>query len=190
MKVKSIPTTYGGIEYRSRTEARWAVFFSENRIPFRYEAEGFDMGGVRYLPDFWLSEGKCWFEVKPYDPSESELDKALRLARATRRLVFIAPGNPAREIGLHVVSPTGNQQSNWHFAYAHEEGVGYLCDCLWCAKHEIRIAAVTNPAGMYGCGPDDLLEEAGNYQFSVSFGERSRANGRGRLISRPEGRRI
>src|SRR5262245_59903512 len=105
MNVKSIATEYGGILYRSRTEARWAVFFTEQKIPFIYEADGFELDGMRYLPDFLLTFGNCWFEVKPFDPLPAEIEKARRLAQATKKLVFIAPGNPKGGIGLHVVSP-------------------------------------------------------------------------------------
>ncbi len=163
--VRSIETEFHGIVYRSRTEARWAAFFKSEQIPFRYEEEGFDMGGLRYVPDFWLEHARCWFEVKPFDPLPSEMEKARRLARATRRLVFIAPGAPKAGIGIHAVSPNGAAQKNWQFAYAHEEGVGYLCDDLWVAKHEIRLRSTRADAGMYGSGPEEELNAAGALRF-------------------------
>lgn len=43
--MKSIETTYRGIKYRSRTEARWAAFFDAMRIDAVYEGEGFDLDG-------------------------------------------------------------------------------------------------------------------------------------------------
>lgn len=164
--IKSLPTQYSGITYRSRTEARWAVFFTENKIPFVYEADGFDLDGIRYLPDFLLQIGNCWFEVKPFDPLPAEIEKARRLARATGKLVFIAPGGPKAGIELHVASPSGKVKTGWQFAWAHEEGVGYICENLWNAELEVKIADVKNPSGMYGgIGPDDELEAAGKHQF-------------------------
>lgn len=173
MSVTAIPTEYNGIMYRSRTEARWAVFFHEAKVPFTYEAEGFDMDGVRYLPDFWLPVGKIWFEVKPFAPLPQEIRRGLDLAKATRRMVFIAPGEPRGGINLYALSPSGKMQEEWKFAYAHEEGVGYICDNLWDCNYSIKIANVTNPAGMYGgIGPDDELNQAGEHQFPWRQGGR------------------
>jgi hypothetical protein len=166
MTVDPIPAEHNGIMYRSRTEARWAVFFESAGISFSYEAEGFDMDGIRYLPDFWLPVGKCWFEVKPFIPLPEEISKGLALAKATRRMVFIAPGEPRKGIGLYALSPSGKMQKDWKFAYAHEQGVGYICDNLWKNSHAIKIADVTGQPGMYGgIGPDDELERAGGHQF-------------------------
>jgi hypothetical protein len=41
--IKTIPTTYNGIKFRSRLEARWAVFFDSINIKYRYEFEGFEL---------------------------------------------------------------------------------------------------------------------------------------------------
>lgn len=50
-----IQTAYKGCRFRSRTEARWAVFFDALGIRWEYEPEGFEFAdGTRYLPDFWL----------------------------------------------------------------------------------------------------------------------------------------
>lgn len=165
MKVKSLPTEYRGTVYRSRTEARWAVFFTENDIPFRYEFEGFELDGLRYLPDFWLPEGKCWFEVKPFDPTPIEVEKARRLARGTGRMVFLAPGSPVKEIGLYAFSPTGKTQENWQFAYAHEDGIGYIACDTWRADLWVRIRQTEAAVGCYDMGPEAALNAAGNYRF-------------------------
>lgn len=56
MTIKAIETKYNGYNFRSRLEARWAVFFDAAGIRYEYEAEGFDMDGDYYLPDFWLPD--------------------------------------------------------------------------------------------------------------------------------------
>ena len=62
--MKAIETRYKGYRFRSRLEARWAVFFDEMGLDWRYEPEGFDLGhGLKYLPDFLVS-GKYYVEVK------------------------------------------------------------------------------------------------------------------------------
>ena len=64
MSIKAIPTKYKGIEYRSRTEARWAVFFDSLNVQFEYEREGYQLSNCWYVPDFWLPRSKCWIEIK------------------------------------------------------------------------------------------------------------------------------
>lgn len=92
--MKSIPTTYKGIKFRSRTEARWAVFLEVLKIKFDYESDGFDLDGLFYLPDFWLPKQEIWLEIKPVAPDSTEQEKAFRLANHTKKNVFIQTGNP------------------------------------------------------------------------------------------------
>ena len=64
-KIKAIETVYNGYKFRSRLEARWAVFFDAAFIEYEYEPEGFELeDGTRYLPDFYLPELKVFVEVK------------------------------------------------------------------------------------------------------------------------------
>jgi hypothetical protein len=63
--VKAIETAYRGYRFRSRLEARWAVFFDALRIRWEYEQQGYEFDGVRYLPDFWLPDQKAFVEIKP-----------------------------------------------------------------------------------------------------------------------------
>lgn len=63
--IKAIETRYAGCRFRSRLEARWAVFFDHLGVTWRYEPEGFRLSnGVNYLPDFQLPELDTWVEVK------------------------------------------------------------------------------------------------------------------------------
>lgn len=53
--LKAIETEYKGYRFRSRLEARWAVFFDACGVSWEYEPEGYDLGnGLYYLPDFLL----------------------------------------------------------------------------------------------------------------------------------------
>lgn len=57
MDIKPIETEYKGYLFRSRLEARWAVFFDACGVKWEYEPEGFYCGdGVLYLPDFLLHD--------------------------------------------------------------------------------------------------------------------------------------
>lgn len=62
--MNAIETEYKGYLFRSRLEARWAVFFDALGIEWKYETEGFEIGDHRYLPDFWLPGSEMWVEVK------------------------------------------------------------------------------------------------------------------------------
>ncbi len=51
----AIPTEYKGYKFRSRLEARWAVFLDALGVKWEYESEGYYLGdGIYYLPDFRL----------------------------------------------------------------------------------------------------------------------------------------
>lgn len=64
--MKAIETSYNKHLFRSRLEARWAVYFDHLGIKWIYEPEGYELpGGERYLPDFYLPEHKVFAEVKP-----------------------------------------------------------------------------------------------------------------------------
>lgn len=93
--MKAIETQYKGCRFRSRLEARWAVFFDHLGIKWDYELEGFQFpDGSRYLPDFRLHMGSAgmWFEVKGRPPIESELHKAKLLADGTNLPLVMAWG--------------------------------------------------------------------------------------------------
>ena len=64
MTIKAIETKYAGCRFRSRLEARWAVFFNAMGIAWEYEPEGFVVNERPYLPDFFLPESGTWVEVK------------------------------------------------------------------------------------------------------------------------------
>lgn len=77
----SIPTMYNGTRFRSKLEADWARFFDKHRMKYAYEPEGFNLGGVWYLPDFYLPEIKTFVEVKGV-LEEVDKEKIFALARA------------------------------------------------------------------------------------------------------------
>lgn len=97
MTIQAIETVYNGYRFRSRLEARWAVFFDVLGLEYVYEPEGFDMGGTWYLPDFWLSglpslaggEPGWWVEIKGDAPTEAEHVKAALLAQGSHQGVMI-----------------------------------------------------------------------------------------------------
>lgn len=90
MHIKPLPTYYKGIQFRSRTEARWAVAFDRLGIRWQYEPEGYSFDGQdAYLPDFLLPDLDLWVEVKGQSPTLEEFANASRLALADGRDVVI-----------------------------------------------------------------------------------------------------
>lgn len=87
MTAKAIETIYRGVRFRSRTEARWAVFMDACGVRWEYEKEAFDLPAGRYCPDFWLPDLLKWLEIKPTAPDEREAQLAGELAEATRHVV-------------------------------------------------------------------------------------------------------
>jgi hypothetical protein len=93
--IKAIETKYSGYKFRSRLEARWAVYFDTMNIPWEYELEGFDLGITgKYLPDFWLPTFNAYAEVKANEPTKLELDKAQALCNMTDKSLIWLVGVP------------------------------------------------------------------------------------------------
>lgn len=64
-EIKAIQTFYKGYKFRSRLEARWAVFFDALGLKWEYEPEGYELpDGSWYLPDFRINS-KYSIEIKP-----------------------------------------------------------------------------------------------------------------------------
>lgn len=79
--IKAIETEYDGHRFRSRLEARWAVFFNAVGLTYEYEIEGFEMDGTRYLPDFYIPNLNRWFEIKGKPLSLGEIKKCEEFCR-------------------------------------------------------------------------------------------------------------
>jgi len=84
--LKPIETCYRGNRFKSRLEARWAVFFDLLGLRWEYEVEGYELPDkVRYLPDFKLFSPQGnhrWVEIKPSDVTDDPKFKAFKTAIA------------------------------------------------------------------------------------------------------------
>lgn len=64
--MRPIETLYNGHRFRSRLEARWAVFFDALGVRYQYDLEAQDLpSGASYRPDFYLEELELYVEVGP-----------------------------------------------------------------------------------------------------------------------------
>lgn len=109
--LRPIDTYFGGHRFRSRLEARWAVFFNKLGVTFDYEPEGFKLaGGLWYLPDFWLPQVSMWAEVKPNDCRDrlvidfEAIQKAAGLSMESNHAVLILDGRP-RDVNYWALYP-------------------------------------------------------------------------------------
>jgi hypothetical protein len=170
--MKAIETIYNGFRFRSRLEARWAVFFDALGVKHEYEREGYKLPSGHYLPDFWLPNYKCWVEIKGQEPTPAELKRAEELRDATTFPVCVFSGPPeAGECGLCYACDTtdssgglsewpetawaickvcgqpgltwGNERKDRTILTTDWEPVG-LCNCEWSwdTKHTRMKAAV------------------------------------------------
>lgn len=109
MLLQAIETVYNGYRFRSRLEARWAVFFDALDMRWEYEKEGYDLGIGWYLPDFWLTkrgrygwEGgeavSVWAEVKPERFTAIEIERCKRLVAMTQADCIMLVGLPEPEV--------------------------------------------------------------------------------------------
>jgi hypothetical protein len=96
LAIKTIETNYNGFRFRSRLEARWAVFFDHLGIKYEYEPEGFKLkSGKQYLPDFRLKGkyGDIWFEVQGPEPTKQERLTAAEFSVEKGEPIALARGN-------------------------------------------------------------------------------------------------
>ncbi len=129
--MKSIETKFRGITFRSRLEARWAVFMNALGVMFDYEPEGYDLDGLFYLPDFWLPKQKVFLEIKPEEPSDEELEKARRLSELSKRAVLISFGQPRVPDFDHQDSMQSITSGGWDSGY-------WWCECQTCGALDIE----------------------------------------------------
>lgn len=106
-QIKAIETCYNGYRFRSRLEARWAVFFDTAGIKYRYEEQGFEKDGERYLPDFYLPELDVYAEVKG--------NRHGALEEVERIKDFIFWGSPIKKIIILSEIPYGIDKGLWHY---------------------------------------------------------------------------
>ncbi len=122
--IKAIETRYKGYRFRSRLEARWAVFFDALSIKWEYEKEGYDLGAAGwYLPDFWLPESNTWVEIKGSTLSAVDEQKMLSFrvsldSPGVLQAVLLG-GNVAKQVYENLLSFISKRSPNQE-AYALE----------------------------------------------------------------------
>jgi hypothetical protein len=111
--IKAIETKYKDYRFRSRLEARWAVFFDALGVKWEYEKEALDIPAYSarpseddsvikytyiapqwYLPDFYLPQHNYYIEIKGVVDEEA-LIKPCALAAHSSAKVFVFSSIPS-----------------------------------------------------------------------------------------------
>lgn len=94
--MNAIQTKYAGCLFRSRLEARWAIFLDRMRYKWVYEPEGFVLPSGPYLPDFELPEFGMYLEIKGFCATEIEKKRCYELSQIEKP-VLLSEGNIGEE---------------------------------------------------------------------------------------------
>ena len=135
MTIKAIETKYNGYRFRSRLEARWAVFFDTAGIEYQYEPQGFVVNDTGYLPDFLLPQLDLWVEIKGTFPTKQEQAKASGLSKA----------NDAMLASLFYGDPTPDAHLVWFGGHCIPHFM--FCECPLCElqAHQLAHHHLLNP---------------------------------------------
>lgn len=162
--IKAIETHYAGCRFRSRLEARWAVFFDHLGIAWEYEPQGFELSPIPasrikqmqqdqlrepepgdgdhlggYLPDFRLPRLKAWFEVKGAYPPREEWTRLHRFSELVNERFFIAVGsipNPS------TIESSGHPYDENSFEiYTYGDHHYAWTRCRWCGFYDLTFDA-------------------------------------------------
>ncbi|MFG2046055.1 hypothetical protein ACGFIW_01325 [Micromonospora sp. NPDC048935] len=165
---KPIETRYAGCRFRSRLEARWAVFFDHLDIRWQYETEGYNLSnGDRYLPDFYLPTLDQWVEVKG---KADNRDRA-RIALAAGEL----PANPSENLlspGVLVLGaiPEPVQHSTLvHMRVASIRGLAMYLPSVFLLRSDTKSVGVMPVAGPQVLEVQTLLEASGPATSNINL---------------------
>lgn len=144
--IKPIETIYNGYRFRSRLEARWAVFFDTLGIQYEYEPEGFKLSdGTICLPDFYLPAFDYYVEIKGFSKHlRSDLDKVENFVHEIKKSVAILSEIPYSEEAagmywfpvIHYCSAYHNYADKCYFLFMYNDGGAYIEDGFYIGHNE------------------------------------------------------
>lgn len=157
MAITPLETSYAGHRFRSRLEARWAVFFDTLGIPWLYEVEGYKVGDGAYLPDFHLPQSRTWVEVKGTE--EDFLFKGGLYATAAAGELPDTTNSWGKERGLLVLGPIPRIEFGdtlpLHTLIQHELGAGlHRSFAAFHSQRSLQIVATWNEVAAPPSLPD------------------------------------
>jgi hypothetical protein len=164
--MSSIPTTYNGIRFRSRLEAKWACMFDQ--LGWRWHYEPLDLNG--WIPDFLLESEKnhVLVEVKPTTDFDDATIRKIEAAfgyvdSGDESLPYITDEYHILLCGLGVFKPNDE--------YGDPNSIGWLLDNGWgCGWNDAVIIYPRHnkgkwglTSGITGCWADVLRDDYGKH---------------------------
>lgn len=118
----AIRRVYCGVEFRSTTEAKFAVFLDRLQLAWTYEPEGYTDGFHATVPDFWIPDLGCFVEVK--HRGEYDQHKPRSVARVTGVAVYVMVAPPWSPDGctLHRCAAVSGRLDDSGYAFARDGG--------------------------------------------------------------------
>ena len=169
--ITPIETNHAGRRFRSRTEARWAVFFDALGWRYDYEREGYDLNGRWYLPDFYLPEQSLWVEVKGKAPTDEEKRLCHDLALLHGETVALVVGPPAvGEDQWHIWNAIGEDRGPLVFLEDRRNAGEY-----WLSEMSEDYTVASTPVGKHAGEPHDrapLMMEGLRRAYGLASAER------------------
>ena len=174
MDIKPIETVYNGYRFRSRLEARWAVFFDAAGIEYQYEPEGFVLSeGVRYLPDFFLPKLSAYVEIKRNNLDEDSLYDAEQKCESLQVdkdcVVLLCQGDPVDMNITAFFSMWNDELEMYECSY---DSACFVKNASWWIPfmYSDAKAGITSKHG----NPDDVYIAIGDedYNITTPFGQK------------------
>ena len=94
--IQAIKTFHNGYYFRSRTEARQAVFYDSFDEYYEYEPEGWPCPTRWYLIDFLIPRLEFYHEVKGTEPTDEEIKLCEEVYHITKKAVVVSWGTPTK----------------------------------------------------------------------------------------------
>ena len=131
---------YNGIYCGSTYELCWVIYSLDHGIKFTRFPGKLELNGVRYYPDFLLSDGKTIIETKGYEVQES-VDKKTKVAESLGYEVQVLRKDDLTFAFDYVKATYAT--SNYHTLYDdYKPKYNYVC-CNCCSSYETDIKART-----------------------------------------------
>ena len=135
--IQSIDTVYDGYRFRSRLEAKWAMFFNEAGIEYSYEPKGIKTSYGWYLADFFIPSMDLWIDVKGNAEAEPfALNKLAEICEEGQRGAIIENIPLVKNNSINPFeSKDFKLQHNVTFGEGTEDGLYLFCSCIKCGAY-------------------------------------------------------
>lgn len=163
--MKAKKTLYNGYKFRSKLEAKWAVFFDLCGIKYDYEPEAFIcFDGSQYTPDFFLYDvslrsdytiSGVFVEIKPQNFNDYDRKYQERISSAVETLIVL--------VGDPVYSTDQTERPNFQYSPVWDSAM-ILMYCENCNKFKFDYG--TN--SKYHCNKCDAhMTDGGMYDSNI-----------------------